>query len=360
MITVGLSHLPRNSAIFSTADIAVGIDVFADTIEHAKLPHDLVNKSAYNRILPSEATFVSAISAHSCVFRLRGASASSQIPRIIAQGRAALEAATAALYFYGTACVSFALYMLFCVCAVSTAIPFVPILGAICYMLILLPLVGFTLAWSEPDKDLMQRVPPKNDPNITFGRGEGWRLYKSTMLKAIPPALFPQLLHLIAFGELVIAFEPALIQSQCSNTIEQGEWAHVLRCEALKMYSGVARTSAGSLMLAQLILCTLAASASFVHGTIPIQELPPWKGNHIWVYSVLLGILLVVAILLGNLEGGSLSALPWYYYIIAIAMLPACIVWNELCKRVDRKHDMRSEKLRRLQFETRLGMWSPK
>jgi magnesium-transporting ATPase (P-type) len=250
--------------------------------------------------------------------------------------------------------------MFFSVCAVSTAVPFIPILGAVCYMLILLPLVGFTMAWSDPDKDVMHRVPPKNDQTVTFGREEGWRLYKSTILKAAPPALFPQLLHLIAYGALVIEFEPELVQSECSSDLGENDWAFILRCAALKNYSGVARTSAGSLMLAEMILCTLVVSASFVHGTIPIQELPPWKGNRLWAYSVILGMLVVAAILVGNLESGTLSALPWYFYIIALVMLPSCLVWNEMCKRVDRKHDLRSEKLRRLQFETRLGMWSPK
>lgn len=364
--------------------------MFADSIENASLPSDLVNKSSYNKILPSEATFASAISAHSCVFRLRGATATSHIPGIIAEGRAALESAVAAVHFYGTACLSFAFYMLFSVCAVSTAVPFVPILGAVCYLLVLLPLIGFALAWSDPDKDLMNRVPPKNDQTVTFGREEGWRLYKSTILKAIPPALFPQLLHLIAYGALVLEFEPDLIQTQCSSRTGENDWAFVIRCDALKNYSGVGRTSAGSLILAELILCTLIASASFVHGTIPIQELPPWKENRLWAFSVILGVVLVALILVGNLESGSLSALPWYYYIIAIAMLPCCLVWNEICKRVDRKHDLRAEKLRRLQvsllrlvlvcsaltshipthmnmtsqhfkkFETRLGAWSPK
>lgn len=358
---MGLTHLPRNSGIFSTADIAVGIDIFADSIENATLPHDLVNKSVHNRVLPSEAIFVSAISAHSCVFRLRGATATSHIPSIIAEGRAALEACVAAVHFYGTSCLSFAFYMLFCVCAASTAIPHVPILGAVCYMLFLLPLVGFAMAWGDPDKDVMHRVPPKNDQTITFGRGEGSRLYKSSILKAIPPALFPQLLHLLAYGALVIKFEPELVQAQCSENVEdKDDWPYVIRCQALKNYSGVARTSAGSLALAELILCTLLASACFVHGTIPIQELPPWRGNRLWAYSVLLGILVVAAILLGNLEGGELSALPWYFYVIALVMLPACIAWNEMCKRMDRKHDLRAEKIRRLQFETRLGMWSPK
>jgi hypothetical protein len=351
VIAVGLSHLPRNFGIFSTADLSVAIDVFTESIEDAMPPQNCGSKFSYHRILPSEVTFVSAISAHPCVFRLKSATAISHIPSIIAQGRASLEGAIAAVHFYLAASLSFSFYMLFCVCSVSTAVPFVPTLGAVCYHLVLLPIIGFTIAWSKADKDSMHRVPPKNDQTVTFGRNENW--YKSAILKSIPPAFFPQLLHLVAYGELMIKFELDFVRENCSESIGVGDWAFLLRCVALKEYSGVARTSAGALVLAELIICTVVASATFVHGTIPIQELPPWHGNRVWIYSVLLGILLVAAILLGTLEKGSLSALPWYFYLIALVMPPACLAWNEMCKRSDRKHELRAEKLRRLQFETR-------
>lgn len=358
VIAVGLSHLPRNSGIFSQADLAVGIDILTESLNGV---HMDVNKFVYNTVLPSEVTFVSAISAHSCVFRLSGADATSHIPRIIAQGRASLEASISAGVFYISGCLSFSFYVLFGVCTISTSVPFVPIFGAVLYLLFLLPLIGYTMAWSDPDTDSMKRVPAKNDQKVTFDRQEGKRLYKSTILKAFLPAFFPQLLHLIAIGELMIKFEPEFIHSNCSESISKGEWHSLIRCNALKDYSGVARTSAGAFMLAELILCTAIASATFVHGTIPVRELPPWRGNRVWACSVGFGILLVVVILVVAVEPGSFEALPWYFYLLAILIMPlSCIIGNEYCKQVDRKHDLRSEKLRRLQFETRLGMWSPK
>lgn len=310
-------------------------------------------------MLPAEVTFVSSISAHSCVFRLKGATASAHIPSIIAEGRAALEAAVAAVLFYISACLSFSFYMLVCVCAASTAVPFVPILAAVCYHLILLPIMGYSLAWSDANKESMNIVPPKNDQTITFGRNERSRLFTSGVLKAMLPAVLPQLLHLIAYGELMIKFEPELVQAQCAASVGPGDWAKIVRCDALKDYSGAARTAAGSFVFAELILCTIVASSTYVHGTTPILELPPWVGNNVWGYSVVLGVLLVVAILLA-MEEGSFSALPWYFYFLAVLMPPICVAWNEFLKRTDRRHELRAGKLRRLQFETRLGMWSPK
>lgn len=54
------------------------------------------------------------------------------------------------------------------------------------------------------------------------------------------------------------------------------------------------------------------------------------------------------------------KALPWYYYVLSIVNPLLCLVWNELCKNVEIKAERRAEKFRRLQFETRLGAWSPK
>ena len=354
-----MSHLQRNSGIFATADIAVAIDIFTDIPANSALPEGILNKTADNQVLPAEATFVSSISAHSCVFRLQGAASLAHVPTIIAEGRAALEAAVAAVLFYISACLSFSFYMLFTVCAASTAVPFVPIMAAVCYHLIFLPLMGISLAWSDGDKNSMNIVPPKNDQTVTFGRNERDRLFTSGILKALLPAILPQLLHLIAYGELMIKFEPELVQTQCSASVGPGDWAKIVRCEALKHYFGAARTSAGLFVFAELVLCTIVAPATYVHGTTPILELPPWSGNSLWAYSVVLGLLLVTAILLAA-EGGSFSALPWYFYILAVLMPPICVAWNEFLKRTDRRHELRAGKLRRLQFETRLGMWSPK
>lgn len=337
----------------------MAIDIFTDIPENSSLPRDILNKATYNKVLPAEATFVSSISAHSCVFRLKGAAASAHIPSIIAEGRAALEAAVAAVLFYISACLSFSFYMLFTVCAASTAVPFVPIIAAVCYHLIFLPIVGISLAWSDGDENSMNIVPPKNDQKVTFGRNERGRLFTSGILKALLPAVLPQLLHLIAYGELMIEFEPELIQTECAVSIGPGDWAKIVRCEALKHYSGAARTSAGLFAFAELVLCTIVASATYVHGTTPILELPPWSGNSVWLYSAILGLLLVTAILLAA-EKGSFSALPWYFYLLAVLMPPICVAWNEFLKRTDRRHELRAGKLRRLQFETRLGMWSPK
>jgi hypothetical protein len=214
---------------------------------------------------------------------------------------------------------------------------------------------------SDPDKYCMLQVPPKNDIFIDFGKREGKIFYTVMFLKAIPPAMFPQLLYLIAFGELMIEYEPDLLLSKCSTGLQPGDWPSVMRCKGLSGYSGVARDSAVALSIAELVLCTVITSASFVYRTLPMWVEFPWRRNHLWVVAVLLGIIVVIAYLLLSLEhDGVASALPWYFYLLAACMPLLCLMWNEILKRPEKNVLDRAEKLRRLQFETRLGMWSPK
>jgi magnesium-transporting ATPase (P-type) len=275
------------------------------------------------------------------------------MPTILASGRASLEAATSASAFLICGWLSFAFYVLFGICSVSTTLAYVPIMGAVIFLQIILPLVGLPITMSDPDKNSMQRVPPKNDPAITFGRREGKGIHTVALLKALPPAIFPQLLYLIAFGELMIRFEPSLLSSACSPGLQPGDWTSVIRCEGLHDYCGAARDSAAALALAELIICTVVASAAFVHRTLPLYEEPPWQRNSVWCLAVVAGILITAAYLGSTLEQGSLSVLPWYFFVLAGIMPFLCLAWDEWLKRTERALLDRAEKLRRLLFETR-------
>ena len=347
VITVGISHLTRNYCIFASADIAVGIDVLDTDSATFDGKH-----GSYVR--PAELEFANAISAHACAFRFRGPASIANIPFIIQKGRESLEASVAATVFLITGCLSFSFYILFTICSPNVSIPFVPTLGCVIYLQILLPTLGLSMAMTKGDKETMKRVPPKND---TFGWKEKSTFYSMVAAKALLPALLPQILHLIAFGALVLDFEPDLVEEQCPGA---DGWVDIVRCEGLSEYSGPAKSSAGSLVFSQFALCSFVSSAGFVNRCLPIMEGKPWDGNSCWMTCnfVVIGLL---AFYLGlATENGTAAALPWYYYLIAVVTPFLCLAMVEVCKRPEIKQETRAEKLRRLQFETRLGAWSPR
>jgi magnesium-transporting ATPase (P-type) len=288
------------------------------------------------------------------------------LPAIIAVGRAALEASTSSALFVLDAGLSLAFLSLLSACSVSTCIPYIPTLGSMLYLLVLMPLLGLSMAWSDAQSESMSTIPPKNDDSIIFGRDEGKRLYGHMIIRAFLPAMGSHLLYLISLGQLLLALEPDYLEQYCPEiNLSTACWTHVIRCPILSSYSGAARVWSGSLMLGQLALCLIIASAGFVFRTRSLREEPPWWRNPIWLFSCVISLLLTVLYMVLSIGVGVASsqvarALPYYYYILSFLFPPFWLFVGEVIKKVDRKHEKRACTLRRLQFETRLGMWSPK
>lgn len=281
VIVVG-STIPWNDEIFSTADIAIGIDIFD---EHCQL-----SESATAPVVrASELEFVSGISAHSCAFRFRGASSVSHLSSVIQQSRGALEAVTTSSLFIVSGCLAFSFFVFLSACSPSTTIPFIPTLESFLFLLVVLPLIGFAICMTDAGRDAMKHVPPKNDQSVTFRRREGKTLYTILVLKSIPPSLSSAIMWLIAYGRLVFYFESAFVSTQCPD-VER--WVNVLRCDALKNYSGPARIQAGALALSHLVFCVIIGSASFVYRFSSISDQPPLACNHVWALSSLFCIIL--------------------------------------------------------------------
>jgi magnesium-transporting ATPase (P-type) len=213
------------------------------------------------------------------------------------------------------------------------------------------------LQMSDGDKDNMKHVPPKNDRAVGFTRSERSLFYLFSLTKALFPALLPQILHLIVFGELVINFDPSFVAENCPSATT---WVDIVRCDGMKNYTGTAETSAGSIVFAQFMMCVVTASAAFVHRFLSLKEQLPWERNISWLYSVLISFGIVITYAVLSTERGSAEVLPWYFYLISITTPLLCLLWVEVCKRPETKQELRAEKLRRLQFETRLGAWSPR
>ena len=357
VLSLGISHLSRNERTFSMADVSIGVDVL---VEDNDKQEEFGSNGLYPTVLhvkdtlhPSELSFVTSIVAHSCIFNLKGTSAISHVPEIIACGRAALDGATSGGLFVITGCVSFSFLAFLCPCSIAAAVPTIPALGSAIYLQVLLPVLGLTMSMTEADAGSMNRVPPKNDEAVIFTKGDGRRLYLHILLKALPPAVAAHILYLIAFGTLILNFEPILVETRCSINPSIVRWTSVIQCAALSEYSGPARTSSSCLMLAELVFCIVFVSAGFVVRTKPLQLETPWHRNHAWLGLSALSVFLILVFLAVVLEPGSMKALPWYFFLLAFIMPLFCLFIVELVKRSDFRYAIRAERLRRLQFETR-------
>ena len=357
VLSVGLSHLPGNQEFFSRADIAIGVDVLAEEVSF----YDTAESSNdWNTLQLEEVAFVTSISAHSSVFNLWGSRATCHFVEIIRIGRACLEAATSSVTFVVSGCLSFSIFILLSGCTAATAVPTIPALDSFLYTQILLPLIGLSMASADEAKDFMTRVPPKNDSSANYSLSANKRQYLSLLLKASLPAIAPQFLYLIAWAELVWEFDSPFVENYCltsfvADDVDSGKppIASIIRCEALRDYSGAAKESAGTITLAALALCTCVASASYVFRTESILSEPPWKQNHLWLGTLLLSFVLIAVYLAVVLEEGSMTALSWYFYLLFLITPFICLYFCETIKKMDQKHEKRAVMMRRLQFETR-------
>ena len=309
-------------------------------------------------VLPLEVDFCSSLASHSCAFRFCGASSLSSIPNIIEEGRAALGAATAGAVFYITGSLSFGIYVLFSLCLPATTVPYIPAVGATLYLLIILPGLSLAMSLTNSDATTMTKVPPKNDASLVFpSRKEGFRLYLTIILQAIPPALLPQLLHLICFGELLLADSPLLMEIICGNA---SSWVDLVRCQALEGNRGSSWTSSGITVFSSFLLCIIAGSFSMARRYDSFLDQPPWKENFsiVWVTTLSVGLTGLYAAVASR--PGTAREIPGYTYILVVSYAMLCLIWNETWKRLLSYHERRAENLRRLQFETRLGAWSPR
>lgn len=220
------------------------------------------------------------------------------------------------------------------------------------------------MASTDEGADFMTVVPPKNDISMKYTLRENGRRYLTILLRSCLPAIIPQLLYLLALGELLWAFDPFFVESFCLNDEEvlpqKAPIASILRCEALRDYSGEATDSAGTIILASLAINTCLTSASYLFHTESIRVEPPWRRNHVWLVTLAASLVLITVYLSSALARGSMAALSWYFYLLFVVAPGICLWFSELVKKIDHKHEKRAVMMRRLQFETRLGMWSPK
>ena len=352
VVAIGLSHLTRNEDIFASADVAVGIDILEETMD------GINNKSnSLSQISKSEFEFVQSMSSQSCAFRLRGASSVAYISTILEKSRASLDAAVSSAIFLIYGCMTYSLYVLFSVCTPGTSIPHVPTIGSALYLLFVLPGVGLSMQMTDGEANIMKHVPMKNEKIISIGRRDSLTFIVMVLVKAVLPAFLPQILHMIAFGELVIKFDSIYVTTHCP---EANNWVDIVRCDGMKHYVGDAKSSAGSLVLAQFILCVVLSSTAFVYRFQALRQQFPWERNGLWMISLLVTIGVLIMYMIVSTKQGTAALLPWYFYVISITSPFLCIMWVEYFKRSEIKQEERSEKVRRLQFETRLGAWSPR
>jgi hypothetical protein len=101
-------------------------------------------------------------------------------------------------------------------------------------------------------------------------------------------------------------------------------------------------------------------SATFLHRTNSLRELPPFK-NKVWVGAFVLVNILQFCFCAVSLSHGpfTLISIPWYTYFLGFIFPLVLVPVQEVVKLHDEKEFTRFQKRSKLEFSTKLGMHSP-
>ena len=170
---------------------------------------------------------------------------------------------------------------------------------------------SLSVVLTDEAAEFMTCVPAKNDLSVKYSLVANRHQYFNVLLRSALPAIFPQFLYLIVLGELIWEFDSQFVLEHCLDFVDPDKvnlrqaTTSVIRCDAIRAYSGPAKDVAGNVMLASLAICICVSSASYIFRNELIHFEPPWKRNHLWLGTLLLSLVLVSLYLALVLETGS-------------------------------------------------------
>ncbi|CAB1120292.1 unnamed protein product [Ectocarpus sp. CCAP 1310/34] len=369
-LAVGMSHRAVNADLFRAADLSFSVESLPLNQPLSSLP--VASSSRFSAI--DSAFNSSIVGLHTAlplgdVMRRGGAivgldDVGSIIIDLIREGRCLLTNTYQALSFLLLG--SFAVALLVLVAAaVPISEPMVLRGGHLIWSLWLVaPLLATSFLASPSDGSLMKRTPEKNDPKVVPIAG---RLVVHLLLRTFPTVFICVGLYVVLVAQFIIANDAELVSS-CGNgeaSDANRDWVDIVWCLARDNARGEkareASEQAVDLVTLELVLCLVAQSASFM--TASIRKEPPWR-NWVWNNCVIFILCLQVFHLwAAGAARGSLQLLfksRWEPLVAGFLCPFAVLGIAELLKRSDARVFDRYVTLLRLEFDTRLGMHSPR
>lgn len=159
------------------------------------------------------------------------------------------------------------------------------------------------------------------------------------------------------------------MQSCKGDSTSPPSWQDALWCPEFTSHVGpnssidIATAQASDLMLSELVLAVICMSAAMQHRMSGITAHPPWQ-SRVWLLFVLaLAVLQIAYVWIGAAVRRSvdlLLATPWQSLLGGLAWAGVVVAAGEILKRRDARIHGRYLTLLRLEFNTRLGMHSPR
>lgn len=376
---VGASLNERNAALFAKADTATALQGDAHTFFDDALPR--------GKELPvfsdDDLELSHVLNTLACSFRLRSRADAAPSKRsvsdatpslthlleLIRLGRCVLTNFHQMIAFIFVSQLFLATLILL---AYVVPFPLVPQLScASIFWLLwgLVPAVSLAMLASPSETHVMKQTPRKNDA-IELHEDLP-RLATYFVVRHVPSALWA-----IGVFEALLGLSLHAARAQLGDAVRAHSWLDFVLHNSIVLArprppaldAAIARAEAGMLLV--IGLSVLASSGSYLYRCESVVRMSPLR-NRIWVATC--ALLLCVQVLISVLRAGTVGAdglslatfvcdvVPWPFWLAVIVVWPLTVLAIDECvKSHDRRHMTRYYKFLRMQFDTRLGMWSPK
>ncbi|KAG1705284.1 hypothetical protein DVH05_004215 [Phytophthora capsici] len=384
---VGSSLKESNAPLFSKADLAVamqgGVHAFFDkSIPQGKeLPVFSDEDAQFSHILNTLA----------CAFRLKsvrddagtamdaddatsgGTASVTHLIELIRLGRRMLTNFHQMNSFIFVSQLFIATLILASYCVPFPHVPQLSCASIFWLLWVLVPVLSLSMLASASEKGIMKKTPRKNEE---FEMEEELpRLVAYFLCRHLPSVLL-----CISVFECLLGFSLEASSVADPSSFEgkfQGfRWMDfvmdnelvTMRPRPVAVEAAVDRAEAG--MLLMIGVCIVTSSCGYLYRCESMFNLSPFR-NIMWVGAA--SLLLTLQFLLSSLRARFVGAdgvtlwhfvsqsVPWTFWLVVLGVWPLMILGvDEAIKTHDKRHLVRYNKFLRMQFDTRLGMWSPK
>ncbi|CAH0518116.1 unnamed protein product [Peronospora belbahrii] len=385
---VGSSLKESNAPLFSKADLAVALQGGVQAFFDKPIPHG----KELSIFSDDDIQFSHILNTLACAFRLKsapdvshdtdsnddtisgGTASVAHLIELIRLGRRMLTNFNQMNTF-----IFVSQHLIATIILASYAVPFphVPQLScsSIFWLLwVLVPALSLSMLATASEKDIMKKTPRKNEEYDM--EDDLPRLVTYFVCRHVPSVLLS-----IAVFECLLGFslqassisDPRAFENErfhdfrWMNFIFDNELLTVKPRPAI-VAAAVDRAEAG--MLLSIGICIVTSSCGYLYRCESIFKVSPFR-NIMWVAVAFL--LLCLQLLVSTLRAGIVGAdgiilwhfasqsVPRVFWVVSLGVWPLIIICvDEVLKTHDKRHLVRYNKFLRMQFDTRLGMWSPK
>ncbi|CAI5705684.1 unnamed protein product [Peronospora effusa] len=239
---------------------------------------------------------------------------------------------------------------------------------------VLVPALSLSMLASVSEKDIMKKTPRKNAECDM--EDDLPRLIVYFLIRHVPSVLLS-----IAVFECLLGFSLQASSLSDPNAFGSGRFHNfrwmdfmfdnelvTVRPRPATVAAAMDRAEAG--MLLSIGICIVASSCGYLYRCESIFIVSPFQ-NIMWV--TVASVLVCLQLILSTLRAGVVGAdevllwhfvsqsVPRVFWVLTVGVWPLVIICvDEAVKMHDKRHLVRYNKFLRMQFDTRLGMWSPK